>query len=126
MATAPAPYEPLATEAAKGFANASAYDAYRPSYPPEAVDALLKQLHIAGKAHANVVEIACGTGKFTEQLAVRPENYNVVAIEPHADMRAELERKALPHVTVLDGHAAKMPVEDEWGDACIAAQSFHW
>lgn len=124
--SAATPYEPLAKEAAKGFANASAYDAYRPSYPPEAVEALLKQLHVAGQPHANVVEIASGTGKFTEQLAARPESYNVVAIEPHAGMRAELERKALRDVEVVDGHAAKMPVGDEWGDACIAAQSFHW
>jgi len=24
------------------------------------------------------------------------------------------------------GKAEKMPVDDEWGDACIAAQAFHW
>lgn len=112
--------------ASEGFKNAGAYDAYRPSYPPEAVDALLRHLKIADRPNVNVVEIAAGTGKFTEVLAERHENYNIHAVEPHAGMRSELEKKQLRNVTVSDGYAAKMPVADKWADACIAAQSFHW
>jgi SAM-dependent methyltransferase len=121
----PAKYE-LPKAASEGFKDASAYDAHRPSYPAEAVDALLRHLKIADKANVNVVEIAAGTGKFTELLAKRHENYNIHAVEPHAGMRFQLEAKKLRDVTVLDGHAANMPVEDGWADACIAAQSFHW
>lgn len=116
----------LPTAASEGFKNAGAYDAHRPSYPPEAVDKLLRCLKIADRPNVNVVEIAAGTGKFTERLAERHEGYDVVAIEPLKGMRGELAAKKLRNVTVLDGHAAAMPVDNEWGDACIAAQSFHW
>lgn len=116
----------LPKAASEGFEDAGSYDAYRPSYPPEAVDSLLRHLKIADRPNVNVLEIAAGTGKFTELLAKRHENYTIHAVEPHAGMRAQLEKKQLRNVTVTDGHAAKMPVEDEWADACIAAQSFHW
>ena len=113
---------PLATVASEGFADASSYDAHRPSYPPEAVEALLGNLRISGQKNAKVVEIASGTGKFTELLAKRPEGFEVIAVEPHKDMRAQLQAKNLPHVKSVDGHAEKIPVSDEWGDALIAAQ----
>lgn len=119
----------LPTAASAGFKDAKAYDAHRPSYPPAAVSALLEQLQTAGRARARLVELGAGTGKFTELLAARREAFDVVAVEPHADMRARLEAKELPGpgtVTVVDGHAAGMPVEAGWGDACVAAQSFHW
>ena len=99
----------------------------RPSYPAAAADDFLTRLGVAGMPGANVIEIAAGTGKFTEQLGRRPERFAVRAVEPHDGMRARLEDKVradkdLVGVQVLPGKAEKMPVEDEWGDACIAAQ----
>lgn len=108
--------------AAEGFKDAAAYDTYRPSYPKEAVDLLLNKLKVAGQTDARIVEIAAGTGKFTELLAARPERFLVKAVEPHDGMRGKLAEKDLPAVQVLEGKADKMPVEEEWGDACIAAQ----
>ena len=116
----------LPQAAADGFKDASNYDTYRPSYPPEAVESLLKKLKISGQSNANVVEIGSGTGKFTELLANRPENFNITAVEPHVPMREQLEAKRLKGVKVLDGHATKLPVEGAWGDACVVAQAFHW
>ncbi|KAF0326218.1 putative methyltransferase [Colletotrichum sp. SAR11_59] len=110
----------------KGFSDAASYDAYRPSYPPEATQRFLSHLKIADFAHANVLDLAAGTGKLTEVLAARHESFNVVAVEPHAEMRAELERKALKGTVVRDGFAAKVPLEEEWGDACVVGQAFHW
>jgi 16S rRNA A1518/A1519 N6-dimethyltransferase RsmA/KsgA/DIM1 with predicted DNA glycosylase/AP lyase activity len=112
----------LPTAAEEGFKNAAAYDRHRPNYPPEAVEAFLQNLKIAGQHEVNIVEIASGTGKFTEVLAERPESYSVKAVEPHGPMREKLAQKDLPGVEVLDGKADKMPVADEWGDVCIAAQ----
>ncbi|RYO80208.1 hypothetical protein DL766_009330 [Monosporascus sp. MC13-8B] len=112
--------------AEEGFKNAAAYDVHRPSYPPEAVDAFLSALKVANYPESKIVEVASGTGKFTELLARRPERFLVKAVEPHDGMRGKLVKKDLPGVEVLAGKAEKMPVDDEWGDACIAAQSFHW
>ncbi|KAJ2972335.1 hypothetical protein NUW58_g9204 [Xylaria curta] len=113
----------LPSAAEEGFKNAAAYDMHRPNYPPEAVEAFLQNLQVAGQDEAHVVEIASGTGKFTQLLAARPERYLVKAVEPHGPMRDKLKQKDLPAVQVLDGKADKMPVDDEWGDVCIAAQS---
>lgn len=106
----------------KGFADAASYDAYRPSYPPEAMQKFLSHLRIADVPHARVLDLAAGTGKLTEVLAARHEGLDIVAVEPHREMRAELERKALKDTKVLDGFAAKVPLEEEWGDACVVGQ----
>ncbi|KAL1883891.1 hypothetical protein VTK73DRAFT_7679 [Phialemonium thermophilum] len=128
---APRPFH-LPKVAAEGFKDASAYDAHRPSYPTKAVDDLLGRLRIQDLPHARVVEIGAGTGKFTEILARRPEGYDIIAVEPHEDMRSQLISKVRSwentpgKVTVVDGHAAELPVVKESADACIAAQAFHW
>ncbi|PNY24651.1 methyltransferase-like [Tolypocladium capitatum] len=112
--------------ATSGFDNAAAYDAHRPSYPPQAVQSLLSHLDVAGKPKAKVINLAAGTGKFTEPLAARGEQYEILAVEPVAKMRDKLAAKGLSGVTVRDGLATNMDVPDGWADAVIAAQSFHW
>ena len=112
----------VAQAATTGFDNAPAYDAHRPSYPPEAVGSLLAHLGVADKAGARIIDLAAGTGKFTELLAARGEGYEVVAVEPVARMRERLERKRLGRVDVRHGLATEMGVEDGWADAVIAAQ----
>jgi len=109
--------------ALNGFADSHAYEAYRPSYPPEAIDQLLSVLKVAGTRGASVADLAAGTGKFTELLATRPEQYSIVAIEPHEGMRAELGKKDLQGVTVVRGTAENMSeMADGTFDALIASQ----
>ncbi|KPI39634.1 putative methyltransferase-like protein [Cyphellophora attinorum] len=117
----------LHNEAQTGFKSAEAYDTGRPSYAPEVVDSLLKHLEVEGVKNAKILDLAAGTGKFTEALAARSEEYEIVAVEPHDDMRAQLSKKSLKNVTVLKGNAENMEgVSDATFDAVIAAQSFHW
>lgn len=77
---------------------------------------------MAGIPTASVVDLAAGTGKMTELLAKRPEEYEITAVEPHADMRKVLEAKKLRGVKVVDGLSTDMPLEKESVDAVIAAQ----
>lgn len=112
----------VAQAATTGFNNASAYDVHRPSYPPEAVQSLLHHLSVANKPNAKIVDLAAGTGKFTELLAAREEQYEIVAVEPVAKMRESLAGKDLKGVEVRDGLATGMEVGDAWADAVIAAQ----
>ncbi|KAI1612300.1 S-adenosyl-L-methionine-dependent methyltransferase [Exophiala viscosa] len=121
------PASEIAHSAQAGFAPAKAYDAHRPSYPEEAVEQFLQKLEIAGVKGAKVADLAAGTGKFTEILARRPEEYDVVAIEPHDGMRGELDRKTLPRVSVVKGTANSMSDIPDESLACLfAAQAFHW
>lgn len=105
-----------------GFADSVAYDRHRPSFPAGSVNVLLENVRVAGIPAATIVDLAAGTGKFTELLAERPEDYNIIAIEPHGDMRRVLQGKALKGVSVQDGLSTKIPLENESVDAVIAAQ----
>ncbi len=108
--------------AARGFeAAVERYERGRPGYPDDAVSYLVHELGIAvGRA---VVELGAGTGKFTELIAL--SGAEITAIEPVAAMREALQRNC-PTVTVLDGTAEAIPVDDASADAVVAAQAFHW
>ncbi|KAK3110476.1 hypothetical protein LTR53_015194, partial [Teratosphaeriaceae sp. CCFEE 6253] len=108
--------------AAKGFADSTHYDKYRPSYSATATEELLKQCRVSGEKNARVLDLAAGSGKFTEVIAHRPEQYDIIAVEPHDGMREVLEQKGLPGVTVKTGRADGIPLEDESVDAVICAQ----
>lgn len=112
--------------AQNGFSNAALYDKHRPSFPAHSVSVLLDGVRVADSPQATVVDLAAGTGKFTELLADRDEGYEIIAIEPHADMRKVLEDKHLKGVTVQDGLSTDMKsLKDESVDAVIAAQVGH-
>jgi len=110
-----------------GYTNASSYDAHRPSYPAEALSALVQNANVANKQHAKIVELAAGTGKLTELLAARPEDYDILAVEPHAHMLDVLSKKGLKGVRPILGSGADMKdVHTGWADAVVIAQAFHW
>ena len=107
----------------KGFQNALSYDKHRPSYPPEAVTRFLEHLQVSGVKGARIVDLAAGTGKLTELLAGRDEDFDILAVEPHSEMTKELEKKQLKGVKVLEGEASRMAgVENQSVDAVIVAQ----
>jgi SAM-dependent methyltransferase len=97
---------------------ADAYQRARPSYPAAAVEWALE-----AAPGRRVVDLAAGTGKLTEVLVAA--GADVVAVEPLANMRAELER-ALPSVRALDGSAERIPLPDGSADAVLVGQAFHW
>ncbi len=105
-----------------GFSKSSAYDSHRPSYSASIVQFLLEQLQVAGKKHAKILDLAAGTGKFTEALAAREEEYEIIAVEPHEQMRGTLDQKGLRGVKVAAGSAESIPLKDEEVDAVICAQ----
>jgi hypothetical protein len=53
----------------------------------------------------------------------RPEQFEVVVVEPYKGMREELIKKNLRSgVKIIEGDAGNMPIEEGWGDALTAAQ----
>jgi len=106
----------------KGFDRAAdAYERGRPDYPAAAVRHLGRVLHLGPSR--TVVDLGSGTGKFTRALA--PLGAARVAVEPTAGMRAVFER-VVPEVPVLDGTAEAIPLPDDFADAVVSAQAFHW
>jgi ubiquinone/menaquinone biosynthesis C-methylase UbiE len=108
--------------AARGFeAGAASYELARPGYPDAAIQLLVDRLGIG--AGTRVCDLAAGTGKLTRRLVEL--DADVVAIEPVAGMRAQLEQ-AVPGVKVLEGTAEAIPLDDASVDVVTVAQAFHW
>ena len=108
--------------AVRGFDRAaSAYERGRPGYPTAAVGYLARRLGLRPRRTAN--ELASGTGKFTRALL--PTGVTIVPVEPTRGMREEFARR-LPGWPVLDGLAEAIPAPDDFADAVVCAQAFHW
>jgi ubiquinone/menaquinone biosynthesis C-methylase UbiE len=97
------------------------YERGRPGYPPEAIDALFRELRL--ERRSVVVDLAAGTGKLTRDLTGRFDR--VIAIEPLAEMREQLARTA-PAAEALGGTAERMPLSDASAAGIFVGQAFHW
>jgi len=103
------------------FSNrADEYARYRPTYPREAIDALLRGLGAPETLHA--VDVGAGTGISSRLLAER--GVRVTAVEPNREMREAAAGDS--RVTFVDGTAETLPVPDGAADLVLAAQAFHW
>ncbi|KAF2710288.1 methyltransferase domain-containing protein [Pleomassaria siparia CBS 279.74] len=116
----------LSDKAVSSFAQAALYDEHRPSYPHQAVASLLVAADVSAIEGAAIIDLAAGTGKLTELLAARDEQFSILAVEPHQGMREQLARKNLQNVTVIHGLSTSIPAGDQSVDAVFAAQAFHW
>jgi SAM-dependent methyltransferase len=100
--------------------RAKAYAAFRPSYPPEAIDAALDGL---GDPNAlTIADVGAGTGISARLFARR--GAMVIAIEPNARMREAAEHD--PRVSFADGTGECTQLADASVDAVVACQAFHW
>jgi SAM-dependent methyltransferase len=108
--------DPLAARA-WGVA-ADDYERGRPGWPADAVASLIDRF-----GATRVLDLAAGTGKLTRVLADHAAD--LVAVEPLAGMRRELEER-LPHIRVLAGTAEAIPLDDNAVDAVFVAEAFHW
>ncbi|SDO91095.1 Methyltransferase domain-containing protein [Klenkia soli] len=111
--------EPVAWDARRtSFGSVAAeYAALRPGYPADAVAFLL------GAAPRRVLDLGAGTGLLTDQLLAA--GHEVVAVDPSADMLAQLSAR-LPQVPTAVGGAEQVPLPDASVDAVVAGQAAHW
>lgn len=96
------------------------YVAHRPSYPGEAIDAVLAGL--AAPSTLVAADIGAGTGISSRLLAQR--GVRVLAVEPNAAMRSGAEVHA--RVQFVDGSAERTTLENGSCDLVVCAQAFHW
>ncbi len=104
-------------------AVAELYDRVRPSYPSEAVDALIEYGRLA--PGAEVAEVGAGTGKGTRLLAGR--GLQVLALEPDPAMAAVARRNCAG----LAGVRIEPAGFEEWVpvppvSAIVSFQAWHW
>ncbi|WP_035749227.1 class I SAM-dependent methyltransferase [Arthrobacter sp. 35W] len=100
------------------------YDKVRPGYPADSVDWLFGQAPAGSRSPVlDVVDIGAGTGKFTERLML--PGRRVVALDPSADMLAQLELR-FPEVHTIVGTAEATGLPSGSQDAATVAQAWHW
>ena len=85
-------------------------------------------MNLTNALNAKIVDLGAGTGKFTEILSAREEDFEILAVEPHDKMRGELERKGLKGVRVLEGGVGDLGelIGSEKVDGVFAAQVSHF
>ena len=102
---------------------AELYDAVRPSYPAELIDAIAANL-----PHANrrILEIGSGTGQATLPLARL--GHSILTLEPGARLAAiaAANLKEFPAVTVVKSTFEDWPLEPASFDLIVSATAFHW
>lgn len=113
--------EYVARRAASFGGQAAAYAAERPDYPEAAIRWVLEPVRT--RTPLRVLDLAAGTGKLTEGLL--RAGAEVIAVEPHEAMLAELHR-FLPDVPALAGTAERIPLDDGSVDAIVVGQALHW
>jgi SAM-dependent methyltransferase len=100
--------------------RATDYVKYRPTYPAEAVHAILEGLGPPERLFA--ADIGAGTGISARLLG--EQGVHVLAVEPGEVMR----QAATPHpnVTWVAGRAEATGLRSESVDLILCAQAFHW
>jgi len=100
--------------------RASIYARSRPSYPSEAISAVLERL--GDPARLRAVDLGAGTGISTRLMAER--GLRVVALDPNLGML----RAAAPHAGMsrLLASAETLPLPDGSLDLLTAFNAFHW
>ncbi|HEY0798628.1 MAG TPA: class I SAM-dependent methyltransferase, partial [Candidatus Baltobacteraceae bacterium] len=95
------------------------YARFRPTYPPEAIDAIFADLAAPNTLAA--IDVGAGTGISTRLLAER--GARTIGIEPNGEMRA---RAAEAGLDVREGDAAHLGLGGASADIVTAFQAFHW
>jgi SAM-dependent methyltransferase len=97
------------------------YARFRPAYPAEAIDAVLRKTGL--EAGGLLVDVGCGTGLSSRLFAER--GVEVVGIEPNAAMREQAEL-AGGSVRYQEGRGEATGLPDGCARVVLAAQAFHW
>lgn len=108
--------------AANGFEMAGdVYERSRPDYPLAVINLICSTN--TGMQSKTIVDLAAGTGKLTRLLPLTGAK-EIIAIEPVKGMRAKLY--SIPNISVIDGIAEDIPLENASVDIVTVGQAFHW
>jgi SAM-dependent methyltransferase len=105
---------------------ADVYDRQRPSYPIEAIEAIVAFAGLEGDKTTPVAEVGAGTGKASALFAAR--GLALLCLEPSAAMAALARRNLAPYPNA----AVQETSFEDWQPAAnsyglvLAAQSWHW
>jgi len=103
--------------------SADYYDKYRPSYPKEIIDELIKTANIS--SGAQLLEIGAGSGKARELFV--DKGLNILCIEPGRDLvRIGSKRFPRENFVFKESRFEECDLPEDFFDVVFAAQAFHW
>jgi SAM-dependent methyltransferase len=112
------------TRAGSFGSDATGYDAHRPDYPAEAIDAVLRRVAgrgPVGRGRLDVLDIGTGTGKLARAIAAR--GHRVLGL----DVDARMTEVARSHgIEVEVGGFEDWDAAGRRFDAIVAGQAWHW
>lgn len=101
--------------------EASAYEKGGPDYPETAIAHFISALKLEpGKG---VLDLAAGTGKLSK--ALQASGVSLLGVEPVLGMR-KVFAEELPEISILEGCAESIPLEDGALDCVVVGTAFHW
>lgn len=103
---------------------ADLYETYRPSYPAELIEDIVKLSGI--RADGEILEVDSGTGKATRLFAQR--GFFMLCLEPGQNLidMAKTQLSDYPQVQFARGRFEEWEANQRKFDLLISAQAFHW
>ena len=104
--------------------KAEVYEKFRPGYPSEVYDFIIKQ---SGLCERSVIaDIGAGTGKFAAHFL--KNGYKTVCVEPNADMKKKMNERfcGFENYTGVNATAENTGLPSASVDCITVAQAFHW
>lgn len=105
---------------------AATYDRGR-SHGPEVLDLWMNtvSLHVEGRALNTILDLGCGTGRFSEALAVHFDA-TVIGVDPSTKMLEQAQRKPPdPRLQYRLGRGEAIPLPDNSVDLIFISMVFH-
>ena len=105
---------------------AAVYDSGR-RYSPEILQQWLDlfSTHVPKDRVSRIIDLGCGTGRYSEPLAVHFEA-DVVGVDPSEKMLAEARKKTVHRGVVFERASGdKLPIEDISADMVLMSMVFH-
>jgi ubiquinone/menaquinone biosynthesis C-methylase UbiE len=102
------------------------YDRGR-DHGPEMLDLWMNVLaaHLDGRAPGRILDLGCGTGRFSDALALR-FNADVIGIDPSQKMLGQAQQKQYRgQVRLLLGRGEALPLESNSIDVIFTSMTFH-